>query len=573
MNKARKVGLALWMILSMVTPHVGWAQGADDAANSTAAPAQASSVVGDTTKQITKAVVTSGEAVQREGANLWTQVLVPMFQRFAGAFPVILKALLLLVAFWFIGTLLGAGVAKLLGLTRLDERAAHDWGLEKLLVSANGEKRSLERIIGGTIKWLIILFGLVAFFQALNLPMVAGPLQNIADRVVSVVPNLLQAAVILFGYWIVAVLVRLAITRGLSALKFDDRFGKYLGGGRSDSAAPSATAGRLVFYVILLFGLPPFLQALGQEALVKPLQDMLARALSILPNIVAALIILLIGNVVATIVREVASNALAAVGLDRGAEKLGIGQLTGSKRLSEIIGLIAYFFIIVPMIVSAVDTVGITAISDPVKSTLSKILDVLPDILAAALVIFAGYAIARIVRRIVESFLSGIGADQFPAKVGFSAFPADGRYRLSSVLAAIAAFVILLLTAQQALDIVGFKQLAGLADQLVRYLPKVAIAFVILLAAFGIGAYVGRLATQAAAASQHAALAGTVARYAVIFLGISMALDELGVSREIVVTAVTAVLGGVALAIGLAFGLGGKDKAKEIIEHNMIYRG
>ena len=57
-----------------------------------------------------------------------------------------------------------------------------------------------------------------------------------------------------------------------------------------------------------------------------------------------------------------------------------------------------------------------------------------------------------------------------------------------------------------------------------------------------------------------------MAKYAIIFLGIGMALDQLGVGTQIVTATVCAVLGGAALALGLAFGLGGKDKAKAIIE-------
>jgi hypothetical protein len=108
----------------------------------------------------------------------------------------------------------------------------------------------------------------VAFFNALNLAMVAGPLQNILDRIVGAIPNLLKAAVILFVYWVVAAVVRAGVTRALGAMKFDSRFGKHLAVPAADGTqppTPSAMIGRLLFYVILLFGVPPFLQALGQQ--------------------------------------------------------------------------------------------------------------------------------------------------------------------------------------------------------------------------------------------------------------------------------------------------------------------
>ena len=81
-----------------------------------------------------------------------------------------------------------------------------------------------------------------------------------------------------------------------------------------------------------------------------------------------------------------------------------------------------------------------------------------------------------------------------------------------------------------------------------------------------LGQLVGNLVSQTTQGSTHSRLAAGVAKYAILFLGIGMTLDQLGVGTQIVTLAVGAVLGGTALALGLAFGLGGKEKAKEMIE-------
>ena len=61
-----------------------------------------------------------------------------------------------------------------------------------------------------------------------------------------------------------------------------------------------------------------------------------------------------------------------------------------------------------------------------------------------------------------------------------------------------------------------------------------------------------------------------VARYAIIFLGASMGLTQLGVGQDVIQMVVAAVVGGAALAVGLAFGLGGKDRAKQILDRSEI---
>ena len=330
---------------------------------------------------------------------------------------------------------------------------------------------------------------------------------------------------------------------------------------------PSDAIGRLLFYVVLLFGVLPFLQALGQEALLQPLQDMLSKILAFLPNIFAAALLLLIGLLIARIVRNVLTNFLIAAGIDAGAEKLGVGKLIGEKKASDVIGIIAYVFIIVPIFVSAIDSLQVKVISDPITATLEKILAAVPALLGAAVIVLVGYLIARFVRGLIESFLNGVGFDGLPDKLGLSYLsPKKGSASLSSIVGTVVMIVIYLLTAQQAFETLRLTQLAALTDQVVRYVPQLVVAIIILVAALSLGAYAGGLVSKAMQGGKYVGLAAGATKYSIIFLGTSMALTQLGVGEQIVLAVVTAILGGTALALGLAFGLGGKDKAKSIIE-------
>lgn len=525
--------------------------------------------VGEATVEVVESVKSGGGQVVEQGRHLWQDAVMPAFQRTAAAIPGLLKALLLLVAFWVIARLAGALVAKVLDRTRIDDKAAQEWGLDGVLNTPGGQKRSIARVVGGTVKWVILLFGFVAFFNALNLDMVAGPLQGVLDRIVGVVPNLLKASVILLVYWAVAAGVRLVLTKGLGAIGFDERMKKICpprdAGGQATGA--SAMIARLAFYVILLFGIPPFLDSLGQQALVAPLQEMLAKVLSFIPNLVAAALIFFIGNLVATIVREVVSNFLAAARADALAEKAGLGRMLGEKKLSAIAGLVVYLFVIIPIVISAVDALQITAISEPMKAMLERILAAVPSILVAAVIMAIGYLVARFVRNLAESFLGGVGFDQLPGRLGLAFLkPGEGRPSLSSIGGTVVMIVILLLAAQQALASLGLAQLAAFADWVINYLPRLVVGLAILLAALSLGQFLGKLAGGAAQGSGYGGLLGGVAKYAIVFLGASMALNQLGVSEEIVTMTVSMVLGAAALALGLAFGLGGRDRAKDIVD-------
>lgn len=523
-------------------------------------------------------------------AELWHDVLLPMWQRFASSLPSLVKALLLLLLFWLLAIIAGAAVRRLLDLTRIDERAARDWGLDGALRRPDGSTRSVSGLAGRVVRWILMLFGLVAFFQALNLEMVATPLQNVADTIIGVLPNLLAAAVILFVYWIVASVVRLGVTKLLTAVRFDERAGRYLGGReRADAidtegavdadadakgdtdvereTAPSAVIGRLVFYLILLLALPPFLDALGQTALVAPLVAMLGKALAFVPNIFAAVLLFVIGKLVATIVREVSSNALAASGIDGAAERFGITRVLGTRRPSQVIGALAYFFILLSVIVAAIDALRIEAIAAPVQSTLARILAAIPALFVALVVVAIGWAVARAVREGVTAFLAGVGVDGYPERFGLTFLsPREGRPTLSAIGGTAAMVVILLLTAEQALATLDLERLAALVGDLIAYLPSLLAGVAIVLVALAVAGIAARLVGDALGDSAQARLAVPLTRWSIVFLGVSMGLSQLGVGERIVTVAVSAALFGIAAALALAFGLGGRDRARELIE-------
>lgn len=555
---------------------------AQDPAGDATAPAGATNdppdsiagAVGGAASDAVAAAQAGGAGVRDQGRKIWTEALLPMWQRFASALPVILKALLVLGIFWVAAWLLGAATTKLLSMTTLDERAARDWGLEKLLEAKDGgEATSINELGGSIVKWVVLLFGFLGFFNTLNLNMVASPLQGMLDSIFGAIPSLIKAFVILLVYWIVASVLKLGVTKGLGAVGFDTRAEKYFPPRKiKDEVVPaSGVVGRLAFYVVLLFGIPPFLDALGQQALVGPLRDMLSKALSYVPNIIAALILVFIGRLVATIVREIVSNFLAAVGADRLAQRFGFGTAEGVKPLSNIAGTVAYFFILVPVLVAAVDALKIEAIATPVRNTLEQILAMVPLIFGGVIVIAVGYYIANAVRGIVTSFLSGIGFDTLPGKLGLDFLkPKEGGASLSSIGGTVVMALILLLTAEQALATLNLDRLSLLVGDLIRYLPSLAVGLFIILAALSLGAYVGNLVASALAGSQHQKLMANVARYAIIFLGASMGLSQLGVGEDVIQMVVAAVVGGAALAVGLAFGLGGKDRAREVLDRSRL---
>jgi Mechanosensitive ion channel, conserved TM helix len=189
-------------------------------------------------------------------------------------------------------------------------------------------------------------------------------------------------------------------------------------------------------------------------------------------------------------------------------------------------------------------------------------------------VLAVGYFVAKAVRGIVESFLSGVGFDGLPAKLGLTFLePKQGQPSLSGIAGTVVMAIILLLTAEQALATLHLGELSSLVGSLIGYLPNLLVGLAIILLGLSLGNYVAKLLGSVLSGSPHGAVVATVAKVAIVFLTFSMGLNQLGVGEEIVRIAVAAVLGGfglaLGLALGLAFGLGGRDRAKEIVESNV----
>ena len=124
---------------------------------------------------------------------------------------------------------------------------------------------------------------------------------------------------------------------------------------------------------------------------------MIDNVLTFLPNVLAAVLILIIGWLVARIVRRVTASFLASVGVDRLGERVGLGAGVGTQRLSELLGLTLYVLILIPVLIGALNALQLDAVTAPTSNMLDAILGAVPNIFAAALVVGIAFVVGRLV--------------------------------------------------------------------------------------------------------------------------------------------------------------------------------
>src|SRR5918999_1654003 len=192
--------------------------------------------------------------------------------------------------------------------------------------------------------------------------------------------------------------------------------------------------------------------------------------------------------------------------------------------------------------------------------------ELIPALLGALIIVFAGYLLARVLEKLVERFLRRVRLNALLERGGVTqAVERSGReVNPTRVLANLVFWLVMFAVILIAANALGLQSLANVFSELVGYIPSVIAAIVIILIGIVLGGFVGGLIAAAVGAMQGGRALARVGRGGVILLAIFMALQELGIATEIVTTAFAILFGAIALALALAFGLGNRDLAGEV---------
>jgi hypothetical protein len=191
---------------------------------------------------------------------------------------------------------------------------------------------------------------------------------------------------------------------------------------------------------------------------------------------------------------------------------------------------------------------------------------ILPALLGALVILFAGYLLAKVLERLTERGLRRIRLNHLLERGGVTqAVERSGTHVnptrvLSNLMFWLVMFTVILLAA----NALGLDSLANVVSTLVSYIPSVIAAIVIILVGIVLGGFVGGLIAASAGAVHGGRSLARIGRGGVILLAIFMALQELGIATDIVTTAFAILFGAIALALALSFGLGNRELAGEV---------
>lgn len=368
-----------------------------------------------------------------------------------------------------------------------------------------------------------------------------------------VLPGVLGAILIIIIGFIIAGFIRRLVKRILKKTNIDERIGAKL----NTSFRIDAFIAKLAYYLVVIYTLIISLNILGVQSVLEPLQNMMYQFIGYLPNLVGAGVIAFAGYMIATIVSQ--ATGFLSERLEGFGHKIGLNA--SSISLSKIVRQIVFIIVFIPILIIALDTLKMSAISEPATDMLRSMLTAIPKIIAAVILLAVFYIVGKYVVSIVTELLSNFGVDDMMRNIGLGSIL--GNTSFSKLIGNIALFFIMFTGIIAAADKLDLGQVEVILSNIFNITGKVFFGLVILLS----GLFVANLAVKTVSKSEGSSYMEPVIRFAVLGIFLAFSLHTMGIAESIVNLAFGLTLGAIAVAFALSFGLGGREAAGKQMDH------
>ncbi|WP_084625667.1 mechanosensitive ion channel [Salinimicrobium xinjiangense] len=373
-------------------------------------------------------------------------------------------------------------------------------------------------------------------------------LENIGDRIAYFLPNLLGALLVLLIGWLIAKAIKAMVVKLLRRTSWDERI---FGGDNIDDT--NVFVGNIFYYLIMIIVLLIALEVLGISEVLAPLENMLNEFLLFIPNLIGALLIGFIGYVLAKFVAN-----LVHIGgglIDRMVDKTGFKD---TDRLVNILRKLVFIIIFIPFLIQAFNTLRLDAISEPANDILYGFTELIGEIVIAALIIIVFVWGGKYLANFLEDLFKSMGLDRTAEKIQIDNMIGAGQ-SLSKLVANLIYFFLVFFGIITAVEILGLSRLTEILHQILEITGQILFGLVIL----AVGNYISLLIYNTMTRSSKNHFIAGVIRWASLALFIAIALRTMGIANEIVELAFGLILGAIAVAVALSYGLGGREAAGE----------
>ena len=460
--------------------------------------------------------------------NIWKMIVESNVLQLIGA-------LLLLLVGWLVAVLLSNRTALVLKKFEVGKKLSGC-----IPEDGNDAGAKIELVISRIVFFVILLITILGCFSVLKLNEAAQPITSFVDKITNYAANIIGAALLTFIAWVVATVIKFASLSVFRTLKLDDKLAPHMENSKSISQITAST----IYYVVFLLFLPAILRALKIEGITDSLEKMMTKILEFIPNLIAAAAILILGLFVAKIVRKAVSGLSFAARIDELGSQAGCGKVFGEKStLSQLLGLVSYVLVAIPVIISSLTALKIDALTDSVSGFFNLILNATGNVIGAAVLLFAAFLVGGIVSGIVVQLLESFGFNKLITAIGVS--KENATVTPAQVAGKLTMITIMFLAA------------IGLLRQFLTFGGNILLGIVVML----IGIFLANVASDAVSKGENTKTLSLAVKVIVLIFTGAIALNTMQIGGAIVTTAFTMVLGAICVAAAVAFGIGGRELA------------
>lgn len=209
----------------------------------------------------------------------------------------------------------------------------------------------------------------------------------------------------------------------------------------------------------------------------------------------------------------------------------------------------------------------VLGIGDSLLLSWNTLLGWLPSVLGAFLIMLVGAYIAKLVRELFKRVFGFVKVDQWLDKLGVNKFLKTGGVAISipNIFLWLIYWVVALVFLNSAAQVLGIPSITEFVEQLVNFIPRVFAGLVIMLIGIVAAKAVGDILGNVTAGKAYK----TIAYWVILLIAFVTAIEQLGFKVDFLAANLNIVLAGVMLAVGLAFGMGGKDRARDFLEKHL----
>lgn len=208
-------------------------------------------------------------------------------------------------------------------------------------------------------------------------------------------------------------------------------------------------------------------------------------------------------------------------------------------------------------------------VTSSLQTLWSGFINFLPNLLGAVIVFIIGWLIAVVLGKLAAQIIRALRIDQILEKMGFKKSLEKANLKLNSgkFIGELVKWFFIIVFLMAATDILNLPQVTEFLKRILFYIPHLIVAVLILLAAVLIANFLQKLvkASVEAAGLKSANFLSAITKWAILIFAVLAALLQLGIIPSLIQTIFTGLIAALAISIGLAFGLGGKDLAAQIL--------